>query len=97
KNAMGQSNVWYADNPVNIKFKENVLDYIDNYKKGNKFIKPKSKAPKEIDPYLRIKIEKIAISLVKDHYTKIGYTEVLLKEIMSDGILKQSMMINFYV
>ena len=72
---MGQSNVWYADKPQNEIVKQTVFNFINENKIPIKHtlssvLKGKGR---QSDPYLRQKIEKIAIKLVKGHYESLGY------------------------
>ena len=74
KSWMGQSNVWYADkNPT---FVKDVKDYI--FKGKIPILKTPKRGistgrPRQTDPLKRIEVEKSAIRVVTNHYTKLGY------------------------
>lgn len=74
KGWMGRSNIWYADQEQNQSFKKDVMEYIFN-KKLPKIKKPEGKngIPRQTDPYLRQKIETIAIKKTFDYYENHGY------------------------
>lgn len=71
---MGQSNIWYADQPKNAQFKQTVLRFIDTgvvpvarkqpTKKGHAW---------QPDPYRRRKVEEKAIKRTFEHYKGLGY------------------------
>ena len=73
KNWMGQSNVWYAEN--NPQFLDLVNEFIFKGKipkSSNR--NPRSKgSPKQADPLKRLAVEKRAVKIVTDHYSKLGY------------------------
>ena len=73
KNWMGQSNVWYADN--NPEFVKLVKDYIFKGIGLSKVQKENSVTgiARQNDPLRRIEIEKNAIKIVINHYTKLGF------------------------
>lgn len=73
---MGQSNVWYADKPNHVKFKDKVLDFIAN---GGLPISLNQKTTLgesgwQPDPYKRKMIEQKAIETTVAHYKILGYT-----------------------
>lgn len=76
KNAMGQANIWYADDDSKIDFKKEVLAYIDDNALPS-YIKNKSKKshglPRQTDPYKRQKVEKSAIAKTTQYYKNLGY------------------------
>jgi hypothetical protein len=78
KGWMGQSNVWYADDQSNIqlKFKQDVVDYIFNGRNKQKtsVIKKKNFTYRQIDPLKRKKIETNAVKIVTSYYKKLGYS-----------------------
>lgn len=75
KGGMGQSNVWYADQSGHTRFKQNVLDFINEGKisKNHEPTKTKNGKVWQPDPYKRQKIEKIAIKMTTTHYGDLGY------------------------
>lgn len=72
KGAMGQSNVWYADQPLGIKFSKKVNKYITQNEKDS-LNHLKSKKKKSVDPILKLRVEKSAIELVFSYYENLGY------------------------
>lgn len=75
KGGMGQSNVWYADQPENSSFKRDVLAFIKEGRKPHVAVIRQSPAGRawQPDPFKRQKIEKIAINTTIDYYKKNGY------------------------
>lgn len=75
KGWMGQANVWYAGQPENSKFREQVLDFIKEGKNPRIDINKQSLkgGAWQPDPLKRQKIEKIAIEKVIEYYKKAGY------------------------
>ena len=75
KGGMGQANVWYADQPENSQFKQDVLDFIKEGKNPQVTLNRKSLTGRawQPDPLKRQKIEKIAIIKVTDYYKENGY------------------------
>ncbi|CAG0983214.1 hypothetical protein ANRL3_02267 [Anaerolineae bacterium] len=74
KGGMGQSNVWYADQPENAQFKQAVLDFITTG------LIPAAKKKSggighvwQTDPYKRKKVEEKAIKCTVEHYEGLGY------------------------
>ncbi len=72
KGGMGQSNIWYADSPEMVKFKNEVQEYIENYDDKKKK-KNESVVIRQIDHELRKNIETIAVSLVTNEFSKRGF------------------------
>lgn len=74
KGYMGHRNNWYADasEPAIEKFRASVLKYIDERRLKRR---PNSRGdrPKQTDPFLRRKVEQIAVEHTSAHYEKIGY------------------------
>ena len=75
KGCMGQSNIWYADDPeYNHQFRLDVLQYINSGKLPNSLtIETKKKTAHQPDPMQRQKVEEAAIGKTTEHYKKIGY------------------------
>lgn len=75
KGWMGQANIWYADQPQNSRFRQDVLDFIKEGK--NPQIKRNGRLPKggawQPDPFKRQKVEKIAVNEIINYYRKNGY------------------------
>lgn len=74
KGAFGQSNIWYADDPVMHRdLRLRVLHYI-----GSRKLPPapasKSSAPRQSDLLLRQRVERIAIETTAEHFTNLGYS-----------------------
>ena len=77
KGGMGQSNVWYADNPENFKFKQEVLAFVEKGIRPSRVIS-KNQSPGgrawQPDPLKRQKVERIAIEQVISYYTRNNYS-----------------------
>lgn len=72
KGGLGQSNVWYADSPAMEGFKRLVIDKINQYEKNK--IKNKSKhILRKRNIELRKKVEKTAVDIAIEEYTKRGF------------------------
>ena len=69
KGGMGQSNVWYADEP-NLKPFLKAVEELIGGKKGS----PKRKQPHKTDPEKNAQVEKAAINATTRHFENIGYT-----------------------
>lgn len=70
KGAMGQSNIWYADN--NPKYVEKVFEYV----KTGIFPVSRNKGKgltRQNDPLKRMEVETKAVKIVTKHYEKLGY------------------------
>ncbi|MDX1944232.1 MAG: DUF3883 domain-containing protein [Pirellulaceae bacterium] len=74
KGYMGQSNVWYADDPEHgPAFRQDVLRFIES-RQLPPVEKPKSGgAARQMDPLLRCKVEKAAIEVTTAHFRQQGY------------------------
>ena len=70
---MGQSNIWYANKKTD--FKQKVSDFVNNYniQKTMQYDQQKEERNRQLDPYKRQKIEKIAIEKTVEYYKKLGY------------------------
>jgi hypothetical protein len=69
KGGMGQSNIWYADAPTQLAFRQRVLDYISAHSRPA----GKSTRPRQLDPHRKHLIERQAVDLVITHYADLGY------------------------
>lgn len=76
RNGMGQSNVWYADNPeVHHGVRSEVIEYIVNRQALRRIDKTADgNDARQLDPLLRSRIERAAIEEVTQHFQRIGYT-----------------------
>lgn len=72
KGGMGQSNVWYADDPIMADFRARVLKQIEAYerRKGRTHPRPISR---QVDVEIRKKIETIAVQTVSQAYSERGF------------------------
>jgi hypothetical protein len=71
---MGQSNIWYADQPENSSFREDVLGFVTRRRiPPSKQFRPKKGRSWQPDPHRCQKVEGRAIDLVVEHYTRLGY------------------------
>jgi hypothetical protein len=74
KGELGQSNVWYADDPaVHGQFRRQVLDYIAKRELPTLPTGNGGGSPKQPDPLLRQKVEKAAVKKTTAHFRSIGY------------------------
>lgn len=75
KGCMGQSNIWYADDPkYHHQFRLDVLQYINSGKLPDSLTnETKKKTAQQPDPMQRQMVEKAAICKTTEHYKKIGY------------------------
>lgn len=72
KGKLGQSNIWYADDPdVHGDFRSMVVNFIGNRKLPPRI--PGGGGGRQPDPLLRQKVEKAAIEKTTTHYGGIGY------------------------
>ncbi len=80
KGAMGQRNIWYAEN--NPKYVENVLKYLKTgtFPSSNKKNKGSSR---QSDPLKRMEVETKAVKIVIKHYKKLGYE---IKSVEKDNV-----------
>jgi hypothetical protein len=70
--SFGQSNIWYANHPDhNRQFRLDVLDYIETRRRR---IDHNNERAIQSDPFLRQKIERIAIDLTCKRFNQLGYT-----------------------
>lgn len=72
KGGMGQSNVWYADSPEMVDFKEDVLRHIKRYEKKKN--RRQQTVSRQTDPQAKKKIETIAIRKITKEYTDRGFS-----------------------
>ncbi len=70
KGAMGQRNIWYADN--NADYVEKVLKYVRTGVFPTSSSKTKGSA-RQNDPLKRMEVETKAVKIVTKHYKKLGY------------------------
>jgi len=74
KGELGQSNIWYADDPaVHGQFRRQVLDYIANRELPTPPPGNGGGRPTQPDPLLRQKVEKAAVKKTTAHFKGIGY------------------------
>ena len=78
KGGMGQSNVWYADEPELKRFLKDVEELIEG-KKGS----PKRKQPHKADPEKKAQVERAAIYTTIRHFANISYT---VKSVEKDNV-----------
>lgn len=69
---MGQSNLWYADDPSN-QYHRNVRQEVLNVIRGGAPNSPPLKPPVQPDVFLRQQVEKAAIKEVSKHFTELKY------------------------
>ncbi len=70
----GQSNIWYADDPERHReFRLSVLDFIQTGHVPKTPLPEGSPAPRQPDPLLRQRVERIAIEKTAEHFTQLGY------------------------
>jgi hypothetical protein len=73
KGAFGQSNIWYADNPApHRQLRLNVLRYIASRRLPN-VPQPAGAPPRQPDPLLRQRVERIAVETTAAYFTCLGY------------------------
>jgi hypothetical protein len=69
----GQSNLWYADDPAQHRqLRLNVLRYIESRQLPHSS-KHTASSPRQLDPLLRQRIERIAIETTTTYFTGLGY------------------------
>ena len=71
---MGQSNVWYADDPLVVEFRQDVIDFVNTNKipmRQNDL--PRSGQIRQPDPYKRQRVEQVAVKLTVEYYESLGY------------------------
>jgi len=74
KGGMGQSNVWYADDPSVAEFRQDVINFVNTNKIPARQNKPSQSSQfRQPDPYKRQRVEQIAIKLTTEYYTNLGY------------------------
>lgn len=74
KGAMGQSNIWYADDPkTHRRLRSDVLQYIETRRLPASESTESPEFAPQSDPYLRQRIERAAVSVVVERYTRLGY------------------------
>ncbi len=74
KGAFGQSNFWYADDPAQHRqLRLNVSRYIETRQLPNA-PKPGGTAARQPDPFLRQRVERIAVEATTAHFTRHGYS-----------------------
>ena len=74
---MGQSNVWYADDPDrHRKLRLDVSAFISE----RRLPTSKPKPPYQPDPLIRTKVERAAVATVVRYYTGLGYTVCSVEE-----------------
>lgn len=83
KGFLGQSNVWYADANVEevVKFRKEVLNYINTYGESKSINKSKHKIAVNVDA--KIAVEKAAVEKVALHYKSLGYR---VKSVEKDNV-----------
>ena len=67
KGLMGQANIWYGDTPEGKSVVKSVLALVDGTSR------PLAGKRGKTDPEHKAKVEKAAIKVVRQHYTKLGY------------------------
>jgi hypothetical protein len=71
---MGQSNVWYADDPAqHKKIRLDVLNFVLAQQLPLQGHLKNSTSPHQPDPFIRTKVERAAVAKVAAHYTGLGY------------------------
>lgn len=74
RGGMGQANIWYADQPSNAQFREDVWKYISEGKLSEKSNRhAKFGQPHQPDAHKRKLIEKVAVEKTIYYYEKLGY------------------------
>jgi hypothetical protein len=74
KGKMGQSNVWYADDPnEHRQLRLDVLNFVLTQQWLSRGHNKKLKMPHQPDPLLRAKVELAAVMTVMHYYTHLGY------------------------
>ena len=83
KGGMGQSNIWYADAKIKeiTAFRNQILKYINEYDQARAIARCSHK--KNNDAELKKEIENIAVRIVTEYYSKIGY---LVKSVEKDNV-----------
>ena len=74
KGNFGQSNIWYADDPdQHQEFREKLLRYVETRQPP---ARPTNDPlpPRQPDPLLRQKVEKIAVEITTKHFTQLDYS-----------------------
>ena len=75
KGGMGQSNVWYADDPSVAEFRQDVINFVNTDKIPTRQNNPlQDGQPRQPDPYKRQRVEQIAITLTTGYYANLGYS-----------------------
>ena len=73
KGGFGQSNIWYADDPAQHRqLRLNVLRYVESRRLPN-VPQPEGSAPRQPDPLLRQRVERIALETTVAYFTRLGY------------------------
>ncbi|MDP1818138.1 MAG: DUF3883 domain-containing protein, partial [Leadbetterella sp.] len=81
RHGMGEKNIWYADtNPSFISIVSNFIINDGLLPADNQNTVGR---PRQLDPLIRLKVEKIAIEMVTEHYSSIGYQ---VKSVEKDSV-----------
>lgn len=73
KGAMGQSNIWYADDPTqHAQLRRDVLEYIRTRQVADEW-KPSESIPHQPDPLRRQRVEQIAVNQTVEYFEGLGY------------------------
>ena len=95
KGGIGQSNIWYADQPLGQEFKQTVKKYISQTKDE---LDNKLKIRKNIDTIAKLKVEEIAINLVCAYYRNLGYmVESVEKDNLGYDLIATNKKINLLI
>ena len=74
RGGMGQANIWYADQPSNVPFREDVWKFINEGELSDQWKRhPKLGQPRQPDAHRRKLVEKIAVEKTINYYEKLGY------------------------
>jgi hypothetical protein len=74
KGGFGQSNIWYAnDREQHRQFRLDVLGYVETGKVSTVPLHKSPYAPRQPDPLLRQRVERIAIEITTKHFADLGY------------------------
>jgi hypothetical protein len=83
KGGMGQANVWYANDPnEHRQIREKILRYISQ-REIPKPTQGSGGVPRQVDPFVRQKIEQAAIAFTLKHYADLGF---LVNSVESDNL-----------
>jgi hypothetical protein len=72
KGGMGRANIWYADNvELNRQFRHDLLRYVRS--RAAPTSQNPTTLPRQPDPFLRQKVERIAVDVTSRHFDRMGY------------------------